>query len=215
MQAATTERERQILSHFTGLRRRASRQNQDLRDYRIFRILPTRVFDGRALVRIRLGGIPVTAKSASWAKRNPANPDSDKDAGLDSQAIRPKSSPNSNRRLPLSIYGLQGAGFGFRGGKRPSRPPAAMAMVRAAAARRAASRLWLKDVSASPSRGEVRSRRGGARNAPRPRFSALASSARPPVANAAADIASRLRSTLAASVRRVFPKPVSGQTRPC
>ena len=38
---------------------------------------------------------------------NPVNPDSDKDAGLDNQALRPKSSLNSNRRL-LSIYGLTG-----------------------------------------------------------------------------------------------------------
>ena len=37
-----------------GLRGQASRQNQDLRDYRIFRILPARVFNRQALVRIRL-----------------------------------------------------------------------------------------------------------------------------------------------------------------
>ena len=35
----------------------ASCQNQDLRDYRIFRILPARVFKRQALIRVCLGGI--------------------------------------------------------------------------------------------------------------------------------------------------------------
>ena len=35
----------------------ASRQNQDLRDYRIFRIRQARVFDRQALIRNRMGGI--------------------------------------------------------------------------------------------------------------------------------------------------------------
>ena len=39
------------------LQGRVSCPNQDLRDYRIFRIRPARVFGGQALIRIRLGGI--------------------------------------------------------------------------------------------------------------------------------------------------------------
>ena len=45
----------------------ASRQNQDLRDYRILRIFSARV-------RIQIGGIYGCANGAIWAKRNPANP---------------------------------------------------------------------------------------------------------------------------------------------
>jgi len=37
-----------------GLQWQVSCQNQDLRDYRIFRIRPARVFDGQALIRMRL-----------------------------------------------------------------------------------------------------------------------------------------------------------------
>ena len=39
------------------MRGQASRQNQDLRDYRIFRILTARVFKRQALTRICIGGI--------------------------------------------------------------------------------------------------------------------------------------------------------------
>ena len=44
-------------SPIKGLQEYASHHNQDLRDYRIFRIRPARVFDGQALIRIRLVGI--------------------------------------------------------------------------------------------------------------------------------------------------------------
>jgi len=40
-----------------GLQGRVSCQNQDSRDYRIFRIRPARAFNGQALIRIRLDGI--------------------------------------------------------------------------------------------------------------------------------------------------------------
>ena len=53
---------------------RASCQNQDSRDYGIFRIRPAGVFDGRALIHIHLGEISSYAKSAGWAKRNPEIP---------------------------------------------------------------------------------------------------------------------------------------------
>ena len=50
---------------------KASYQNQDLRDYRIFRILPARVFDWQALIRIRLGEISGYGENASRAKEIP------------------------------------------------------------------------------------------------------------------------------------------------
>ena len=60
--------------------------------------------------------------------------------------------------LAFSLYGLTGVGFGFRGGRRPSRPPAEAVTVRAAAARAATSCPLPEGGSASTSRGETRSR---------------------------------------------------------
>ena len=62
-----------------------------------FRILIARGFARKALVRIRFGGISVVAKSAKWVKRNPENPDSDRDAGLANRASHPKSSTKRER----------------------------------------------------------------------------------------------------------------------
>ena len=42
---------------FSGFSRRVFCQNQDLWDYRIFRIPPARMFDSQALIHIPLGGI--------------------------------------------------------------------------------------------------------------------------------------------------------------
>ena len=59
---------------------------------------------------------------------------------------------------PFSLFGLAGVGFEVQCDKRPSRPPAEAATVRAAAGRRATSRPWSEDGSASTSRDEIRSR---------------------------------------------------------
>jgi len=75
-------------------------------DYGIFRILTARVFDLKALIRIRLGGIFGYAKRASWANRNPGNPakpDSDKDAGAANDLAARNQSPSATGESPLSF----------------------------------------------------------------------------------------------------------------
>ena len=66
------------------------RQNQDLRDYRIFRILTARVFsDGQALARVRIGWFFGYVKSASRANRNPENPVNPENPDSDKYAAAP------------------------------------------------------------------------------------------------------------------------------
>ena len=91
-------------------RPRYSCQNQDLRDYRIFRILPSRFWIRKRLFTFGLAGFAVAAKSAVWAKRNPenpANPDSDKSARSSAW-----SSVNRNSVIPLKR--LIGVSLAFR-----------------------------------------------------------------------------------------------------
>ena len=66
---------------------------------------------------------------------------------LGARASRPQSRAGA---LALS-YWLAGAVSDFRGGRRPSRPPAAEATVRATAGRGGASRPWSEGGSAPPS----------------------------------------------------------------
>ena len=56
----------------------APRQNQDLLDYRIFRILSARVPNRQSLIHIPLGEISGCGEKRKLGKRNPENPDSDK-----------------------------------------------------------------------------------------------------------------------------------------
>ena len=149
---------------------------------------------------------------------------------------RPRSRACARRtpNLAFSRKGLTGVGFGFRGGRRPSRPPAEAATVRAAAARAATSCPLPEGGSAPPSQGEIRSRDDFAQAAlsaaPEARSDPVSAPGRPPPGwRSQASEASQPTKpasgapTLAGSVRRVFRhcqptlfsalKPVSIQKR--
>ena len=66
----------------------SSCQNQDLRDYGIFRILAERVLGWRARVRIRICGIFGYGEKRCWARRNPENPENPANPDSDGADLR-------------------------------------------------------------------------------------------------------------------------------
>ena len=74
-------------------------QNQDSRDYRIFRIFPARLWLASASSRIRLGGISGCGEKRNLGECNPENPA--KGAGLANQTTAPpKSGKKRERQIP-------------------------------------------------------------------------------------------------------------------